>query len=121
MSITKSLRISEEEQKFVKKLKEYLREPTEASVLNRIFETGLQKELAEVALKVYQESDKKVSLRTIAKDFNISPVYLYSLCFDRGITILEANEDDFREDLKAFAEASENHDLTDLLEKIEDK
>ncbi len=99
MTITKSLRISEEENEFIQKLKEYENEPTESAVLGRIFGKGLQKERANLALEVYQENQEKVNLRAVAEDFNVAPSYLYSLCQERGIRILQADQDDFQEEL----------------------
>lgn len=37
MTVTKSLRILEEEDEFIQKLKEYENEPTQSAVLGRIF------------------------------------------------------------------------------------
>ena len=120
MSVTKSLRISEEDDEFVKKLKRYLNEPTESAVLGRIFESGLQEELVNLALKIYQQSEHRVSLRTIAEDFDIAPTYLYTLCLNRGINLLETEKEDFKEDVDKASEFFEDPKLKKILDKLEE-
>lgn len=41
-----------------------------------------------------------MSLRTVAEEFKVDPSYLYSLCQQRGIKVLQADQEEFREDLE---------------------
>ena len=38
--------------------------------------------------------------KTVAEGFNVAPSCLYSLCQERGIKVLQADQEDFREDLE---------------------
>lgn len=118
MSVTKSLRVSNEKDEHIQFLKDYLNEPTESAVLSRIFESGLQNELTDLAIQIYLESDRNISLSHIAEDFNLSPIYLYKTCIDRGINLLDIDKDDLKDDLEKASEYFEESELEKIFSDI---
>lgn len=112
MSVTKSIRLSEEEAQWIKDLarKEHL---SEASIMRRMILKGIEEYRLEKAIRAY--ADQEISLSEAARFAGLSAREMMAGLEKRGIPLYRS-EEAFRSGLSYLAETFGNRKLSEALE-----